>query len=213
MRKYYLDALATYVSNNAGQTETRDVLGEFVVDFQNSDRLTVQHEYDAEFLPAPFAISTGITLPVAHYVLETTRAGYSWGPQRRFAGSLLLEDGRFYSGHRTAVSVSAARLNIRAQLSIEPTYSINRVRLFEGDFTTTLAGSRVTYAVTPQLFMSALVQVNSSTSAVSTNARLRWEYLPGSELFVVYNDERSTLVAPTLRNRAFVVKINRLFRL
>jgi hypothetical protein len=213
VRKYYLDALATYVSNNAGQAETRDVLGEFVVDFQNSDRLTLQHEYDAEFLPTPFPISTGITLPVARYLLETTRAGYSWGPQRRFAGSILLEDGHFYSGHRTAVSVGAARTNVGAQLSIKPTYSINRVRLYEGDFTTTLAGSRLTYTVTPQLFVSALVQFNSATSTVSTNARLRWEYLPGSELFIVYNDERNTLLAPTLRNRALIVKVNRLFRL
>ena len=207
-----MDALATYVSNNTGHTETQDVLGEFVVDFQNSDRLTLQHEYDAEFLPTPFPISMGITLPVAYYVLETTRAGYSWGPQRRFAGSVLLEDGRFYSGHRTAVSVSAARMNFGAQLSIEPTYSINLVRLLEGDFTTTLAGSRLTYTVTPQLFMSTLVQFNSSTGTVNTNARLRWEYLPGSELFVVYNDERNILLGPALRNRALVIKVNRLFR-
>ena len=43
------------------------------------------------------------------------------------------------------------------------------------------------------MFVSALVQYNSSTNLVSTNARLRWEYQPGSELFVVYNDDRNTL--------------------
>jgi hypothetical protein len=50
---------------------------------------------------------------------------------------------------------------------------------------------------------------------MSTNLRLRWEYRPGSELFVVYNDERDTLAPrfPSLRNRAFVIKVNRLFRL
>ena len=50
---------------------------------------------------------------------------------------------------------------------------------------------------------------------MSTNARFRWEYRPGSELFVVYNEERNTLDAaafPRLNNRAFIVKINRLFR-
>ena len=65
--------------------------------------------------------------------------------------------------------------------------------LIEGDFTTHLVGSRVTYTVTPLMFVSALVQYNSSINAVSTNARLRWEYQPGSELFVVYNEERNTL--------------------
>ena len=59
-----------------------------------------------------------------------------------------------------------------------------------------------------------LMQYNSSIRAVSTNARLRWEYRPGSELFIVYNEERNTLTPsfPALNNRAFIVKVNRLFR-
>ena len=49
---------------------------------------------------------------------------------------------------------------------------------------------------------------------LSSNLRFRWEYQPGSELFLVYTDERDTLDAgaPLLRNRGFVVKINRLLR-
>jgi hypothetical protein len=45
--------------------------------------------------------------------------------------------------------------------------------------------------------------------------RFRWEYSPGSEVFVVYTDERDTVGRgfPALKNHAFVVKINRLFRL
>ena len=44
--------------------------------------------------------------------------------------------------------------------------------------------------------------------------RLRWDYQPGSELFVVYSDGRDTGAggAPALMNHAFVVKVNRLFR-
>jgi hypothetical protein len=87
--------------------------------------------------------------------------------------------------------------------------------LVQGEFITHLAGSRVTYSMTPLMFVSALIQYNSGINAVSTNARFRWEYRPGSELFVVYNEERNTLTRsfPALNNRAFIVKINRLFRL
>ena len=46
--------------------------------------------------------------------------------------------------------------------------------------------------------------------------RFRWEYRPGSELFVVYTDDYNTDTlrpdADSLRNRALVVKVNRLFR-
>ena len=81
-------------------------------------------------------------------------------------------------------------------------------------FTTTLVSNRATFTVTPKMFFSGLVQFNSSTKAMSSNLRLRWEYNPGSELFVVYTDERDTALRgfPELKNRAFVVKFNRLFR-
>jgi hypothetical protein len=58
------------------------------------------------------------------------------------------------------------------------------------------------------------VQFNSTTDAVSVNLRLRWEYRPGSELFVVYNEDRNTLATgfPGLNTRSFIVKVNRLVR-
>jgi hypothetical protein len=61
---------------------------------------------------------------------------------------------------------------------------------------------------------SALIQYNSTASSVSTNIRFRWEYIPGSDLFVVLTDNRDTTQSgfPELRNRAFLVKFTRLFR-
>ena len=74
--------------------------------------------------------------------------------------------------------------------------------------------TRATYTLSPRMFASALVQYQSRTGAIATNARFRWEYLPGSELFVVYSDGRTTLTDgfPELENRSFVVKMTRLFR-
>ena len=68
--------------------------------------------------------------------------------------------------------------------------------------------------MTPTMFTSALVQYNTGIRAVSANVRLRWEYRPGSELFVVLNEQRDTGTArfPGLQNRALIVKVNRLLR-
>jgi hypothetical protein len=66
------------------------------------------------------------------------------------------------------------------------------------------------------MFVSALVQYASSTHSFSTNFRFRWEYQPGSEIFVVYTDGHDTAAAlgvPSLQNRGVVIKANRLFRL
>jgi hypothetical protein len=89
------------------------------------------------------------------------------------------------------------------------------VDLPEGRFTAQLVTTRTTYTVSPQMFVSALLQYNSSNESLSTNLRMRWEYRPGSELFVVYNEQRDTLMPnryPELDNRAFVIKISRLLR-
>jgi hypothetical protein len=64
------------------------------------------------------------------------------------------------------------------------------------------------------MYVSGIVQYSTSTS-FGSNLRFRWEYRPGSEVFVVYTDDYDTEAQPNvtpLRNRAFVVKVNRLFR-
>ena len=70
--------------------------------------------------------------------------------------------------------------------------------------------------MTPLMFASALVQYNSRrTRCRRPTPGCDGSTSPGSELFVVYNEERDTLGArfPALTNRAFIVKVNRLFRL
>jgi hypothetical protein len=146
--------------------------------------------------------------------LRTFRANYSWGQQRSVSGTAFVERGPFYGGDRTAFGFSGGRVKLHPQLSVEPSFSVNRVQLPVGDFTTNLVSSRITYTVTPLMFVSSLVQYNSTNHSLSTNVRMRWEYLPGSELFVVYNEGRDTAPGgyPDLQNRALIVNVNRLLR-
>ena len=73
-------------------------------------------------------------------------------------------------------------------------------------------------AVTPRMFVvgAGAIQLVAPTASPRTS-RFRWEYLPGSELFVVYSDGRDTSLSPRalpgLINRGFTVKLTRLFRL
>jgi len=214
VRKFFWIGSGAYVENGAGRLETRDVSGEFSIEFQNSDRLQVTYNRTYEFLPEPFRIARGVTLPVGGYEFDNVRAAFTFGQQRPVSGNLSVERGSFYSGDKTTFGVGRGRVNFTPQLSIEPSLSINWVELVEGSFTTTLIGSRVTYTMTPKMFVSALMQFNSGASIVASNVRLRWEYRAGSELFLVYNDERDTLGRrfPALANRALILKINRLLR-
>jgi hypothetical protein len=64
------------------------------------------------------------------------------------------------------------------------------------------------------MWLATLVQFNSTQSIFSTNFRFKWEYRPGSDLFVVYSDGRDTVdrFRPSLQNRSLAVKVTRLLR-
>jgi len=214
IRKYSWTATGTYIETLDGRPDTRTLEGEFGIDFQNGDRFYTSAGSTSEFLPAPFRIAPGVTLPQGGYDFADATVGFRLGPQRKMNANFSLQYGTFYSGHRTVLSASQGRIEVTPQFSLQPTISVNDIDLPEGAFRTTLVGSRVTYTMTPFMFASALVQYNSSSHTVAANVRLRWEYEPGSELFVVYNEQRDTLTPqfPVLTNRAVIVKINRLMR-
>ena len=214
VRKYSWTGSFNHIENGAGRLETRIWNGEFEAQFNNSDRFFVAYAANYEFLPQPFPIAQGVTLPVGGYDFAAGRVGYDFGSQRNLSGELSAEYGSFFNGNKTTVRASQGRVNFGPQISVEPSVSINWVDLDQGSFATRLVTTRVTYTVTPLMFTTALLQYNSGTDSVAVNVRLRWEYQPGSELFIVYSEQRDTLSRsfPDIQNRALIVKINRLFR-
>ncbi len=214
IRKYFAVGQFTYIQDSAGRLSTRLADGAFDIEFQSSDRFTAGVLDDYELLLRPFTVA-GLRVPTGGYRFTTSRVGYTLGQQRPFSSAVLFERGDFYGGTRSALTISRSRLNLSSALSLEPSVTLNWLDLPAGRVRSTLAGSRITYTMTPLMFASALVQYNSITRIVSVNARLRWEYRLGSELFLVYNDERdrgATLSRPELQSRALILKVNRFLR-
>jgi hypothetical protein len=214
VRKVYYQANVEYFTDASGKTvESRDQEGLFKVDFKNGDQTQVQLTRTYEAAVAPFTLAKGVVVPVGGYGYQQIQASYSFGPQRRVSGTATVKHGSFYDGTGSELSWRS-RLEFSPQFYAEPTISWNRVDVPWGRGYSNLVSSRITYTLTPRMFVSGLVQYQSRTDSVSTNARFRWEYKPGSELFVVYSDGRTTLSrgVPDLQNRSFVVKVTRLFQ-
>ena len=218
VRRFILEGSVDYVEMaDSGLVETRTTEMVFQTQFENSDSVSVSVADNFERLTSPFEIASGVLLPVGGYGFTNVRASYDFGQQRPVSGSISVRTGAFWSGDATTLDVSRGRIEVTPQLSVEPSASFNRVDLPQGSFTTNLARARVNYTFTPRMFFSGLLQYNTRGDTLSTNLRVRWEYRPGSELFVVYTEDRDTSpLAPdrdsALRNRGFVVKLNRLFR-
>jgi hypothetical protein len=93
----------------------------------------------------------------------------------------------FFSGERTDYTVG---LNLRPSslFSANASYAINEVDLREGDFTVRVFSMRGSVQFTPDLSWDNTVQWDNRSDEVGLNSRVRWEFRPGQEFFVVYNE-------------------------
>ena len=217
IRQVTLEGRVNYLENHpTGSLETRELMGNFRVEFESSDQFSVNYTDTYENLPVDFRIVPGVTIPLGRYSFRDLQARFNFGPQRFYSGSLSVRQGKFFDGDRTSVGFNRGRIEILRQLSLEPSLSFNWVDLPQGSFTQHVASTRVSYSFSPRLFLSGLVQYSSLSESLSGNFRLRLEYAPGSEIFLVYTEERDTDVFDrfsALSNRGFVIKMNRLLRL
>jgi hypothetical protein len=215
VRKLTFSSNVNYITNTRNRLDTRDLVGQFQAELTNSDIASVTVSDNFDRLARPFDVSAGVRIPVGAYDFHTIQVSYNGGQQRKLSGAIVYEAGTYYGGDRQSIALNTARIEVTPQVSLEPSLSVNVVDVPQGSFTATVLRTRATYTVTPRMFVSGIAQYNSTARTVGSNLRLRWEYAPGSELFVVYTDDYDTEPRPRvtpLRNRALVVKINRLFR-
>jgi hypothetical protein len=214
VRKFTWQADLEHLENGGGALETRVHVGKFTTEFESSDTINLEATRDYEMITQAFQVAGGAAVPAGSYSFDDIQASYTFGAQRRVNGTVGVQVGDFWNGTIRSLSFTGARIAVLKQFSVEPTVQRSRVELPTGAFTTTVVRTRADYAFSPRMFASALVQYNSADRSFSSNIRYRWEYKLGSEFFVVYTDERDTRTSgyPGLKNRAFVVKLTRFFR-
>jgi len=129
------------------------------------------------------------------------------------SGNASASYGSFYDGTRATTTYSG-RVGLSPHVAVEPSLTLNWVTLPYGDFTARLVGARFVVSPSPRLAFSSLTQFNPGAHSLTSSVRMRWEYTPGSDLYVVYSDGRDTAAtrSPALQNRSFAIKATRLFR-
>ena len=218
VRKYTSQLSYEYYENGAGNVESKQATGSFNIEFNNSDTVNVEANANYDFLATAFSPAPGHPIPVGGYDYNDLFLRYNMGQQRRLSGNVGLQLGQYYNGTIRSLTFSQGRYAILKQFSVEPRMTLTHIDLPNGAFTTKQVGARTDYGFSPRMFASALLQWSSADHTFSSNVRFRWEYRPGSEFFMVWTDEQDTNpLEPqrgniALRNRAFVVKMTRLFR-
>ena len=213
VRELQFEAFFFNAPNTHGVSQTQEWQTTFRANFNNG-AYTDDDLYDVfiQRITTPFNIYKNIFIPPGLYHFARHQLTYGSGQDRRFTFNLFERFGTYYTGHLSEANV---RANYRpsVRLSVSATTSWNRFDLAQGKFLVVLAGTQVNYSFSRFLTTSTLVQVDTAnTQAVSANIRLRYNYRPDCDLYVIYNvgTRFASLTAANpqqLREQRFAVKL------
>ena len=166
---------------------------------------------------SPFAVAPGVRIPRGGYNFnDVTVVATSWASSGACRGTVDAADGPVLRRHdHGAYGFTGGRVAILKQWSLEPSVSINDVELPAGDFTTNAhpRAHRLRVLAADVRERAGAVQLDRNTSSAATSASAGNTVRAAScSSSTPTSATRPGQAIPDLRNRAFVVKVNRLFR-
>ncbi|HEU5169945.1 MAG TPA: hypothetical protein VFU46_05380 [Gemmatimonadales bacterium] len=142
-----------------------------------------------ERLVEPFPIAPDVTIPPGSYDWIRYRLEGTLASKRKVSGRLTWWFGDFYDGRLTELS-GALVPRPTAAIALELTAVRNTGSLPGGRVSQDLVGARVQVNLWANLTFNSLVQYDNQSRILGANSRLRWQFHPLGELFVVYNRNR-----------------------
>ena len=172
-----------------------------------------------ENLLLPFNLDRETVISAGDYTFYQLVGSYSMSRAGLFRFSVNTQIGEFYDGEGVTLSVQPT-WNVSPHLEIGGSYNFVYVDFAERDqkFRSHLARLRLGIPFNTQVSTNLFLQYNSVTDSFSTNARFRYNFSEGNDLWVVYNEELNTNTRPYMlpemprsRFRAFMVKYTHTF--
>ena len=134
-----------------------------------------------------FEISPGVHLLPGEYRFTRFRSNLlSTAAKRRLSGSINLTYGGYWSGKAEQLTTSLTyKLPPRFTVGVSTNQTF--ARLPEGRFIARIFTTNASYAVSPSLSLSNLVQYDNRSRNLGWQSRIRWTLQPGSDLFFAFN--------------------------
>jgi len=200
-----------YFTDQRNVQQTREFEFSAFTNLEIGDWIGVEYSHRFERLDESFDIHEDIEISEGDYEFGSCGLIFFSNPGRKISGFAFANTGGFFNGTRRRFTTSCS-LKPSGRLNLELEYGLNRVNLPNGDFTTNRITSRFLYSFTPDLFVRGLVQWNSRSEMVGGNFMLSYRYLPGSDLFLVYNHAWDTEIGFRQQNRSIQLKLSYLWK-
>jgi len=214
VRELQFEGFILHAPDTRGEVSTQEWQGTFRADFNNG-AYTDDDIADVftQRITTPFHIYKNVFIPNGLYHFARHQLTYGSAQDRRFTYNFFERFGGYYGGTLNEFRV---RTNYRptAKFSVATTTTWNRFRLplSNGYFSVVLSSVQANYSFTRFLMFTSLVQADTSNAqALSANFRLRYNYRPDSDLYVIYNvGTQFASIAPAnppqVRETRFAVK-------
>jgi hypothetical protein len=149
------------------------------VNNNSGDNLYVRTISNREVLREDFVIyrapdsARQISIPAGAYSFNQGMVGLELADQRKVGGGATLLWGDYYGGERVQSNVDVI-WRPAAQFGFGLQYTLNEIRLLQGNFSTRLYGLQSRIAFSNKLSWSTLVQYDNVSEAMGINSRLHW---------------------------------------
>lgn len=142
---------------------------------------------DRELLSEPFEIVEGVTIAEGRHENAGWRAGFETSDARPVSVQANYSQRGFFDGRRRD-TFAAATFRPDAALALSAEYFLNEIDLDAGSFTVRTARANATVQFSPELSWNTTVQWDNRSDQAGLNSRVRYEFRPGQEVFLVYNE-------------------------
>jgi len=164
-------------------------------------------------ITTPFHIYKNVFIPNGLYKFTRHNLTYESRKDRRFTYNFIERFGGYYGGTLNEFRARADyRPTAKFSSSVSGTWDRFRLPLPNGNFSVVLASLQGNYSFSRFLTFASLIQMDASnTQAVSANLRVRYNYRPDSDLYIIYNvGTQFASIAPAnppqVRETRFAVK-------
>jgi hypothetical protein len=178
-----------WVRNADHHVDTGQLKPFITIESQPGTSLTLSTTTTYEDVPEAFSLSDHAEIPPGSYWATEAamefRAPRGW-PVRP---NVTFTTGQFYDGHKVGIK-SMTNWPVNQHLELVGGWEWNRIR-FPGrgqSFDANLARLQARAAYDTHLSLDTFIQYSSLTDQVSTNARLRYNFREGQDLWLVWNE-------------------------
>ena len=190
VREFQLEGLILHAPNTRGEVSTQEWRTIFHAHFNNDGYADASiADVFTQQITTPFHIYKNVFIPNGLYHFTRHTLFYGSRQDRRVTYNFNDTFGSYYGGTLNESSVGANyRPMSKFSVSASETWDRFRLPLPDGHFSVVLASLQGNYSFNRFLTFTSLLQMNTSnTQAVSANLRLRYNYRPDSDLYIVYN--------------------------